>query len=318
MTSRGIGSGRREAVANPIARGHVLDEEQLVLQGPFERLPDEGIHQDRLDLHDQVAAVGLQQGAGLNHGEIGGHGPHVGPFLDPAEYIVIGRIGFENHRRARQTRAVHQDVDGSGSVNGAVGLDNLSSSADGCGGRKSPTFSTMSFCTHPDRPGSSADSGYSSRIRSSWLLTTKRAVRRPTAGSPFAGPGRGDWHRPTAVWISSWIARTIASISARCWSESASKAFGRKGASPIDGNGLVAGRCLFERQLSVLSRALQFGEIGFSFAWRSGAAPRQPFPERDRASNSLGRRIFRSLTRRWMLFAKRAACPALTGMARGR
>ncbi|VTR65774.1 hypothetical protein DESC_370143 [Desulfosarcina cetonica] len=91
--------------------GHVLDAEHFVLQGPLEGFPHLGMIQNRLHLQDEETPVGLQQGAGLDHGEVGDQSSHEGLFVDAAEDVGIGGIGLEDHRRAGQSRAVLEDVD---------------------------------------------------------------------------------------------------------------------------------------------------------------------------------------------------------------
>ncbi len=81
------------------------------MERALEGLPHVGVHQERLDLHDQAAAVGGEERAGRHQCEIGADRAHVSPFFDAPEDIGVGGVGFENDGRPFHQVAVHQHVD---------------------------------------------------------------------------------------------------------------------------------------------------------------------------------------------------------------
>ena len=88
-----------------------FDAQLAGAQGPFQAVPGEGVAQHLLHIQHQVAAVGAVQGAGLDQGEVGEQGAHVGHVLDAPDQVLVGRIVFEHHRCALGLGIVHQDVD---------------------------------------------------------------------------------------------------------------------------------------------------------------------------------------------------------------
>ena len=80
--------------------GNIFKLQILGLQGSLEGFIDKRVHQNRFDVHDQKAAVGMQQRTGLYQGEIRGHRSHVGPFFNAAEDVVVGGVGFDGYRRS--------------------------------------------------------------------------------------------------------------------------------------------------------------------------------------------------------------------------
>ena len=68
------------------------------MQGPLERVPDEGFGQQLVRLDDQETAIGAMQRTRAQLAIIGVERPLVGLVFDAAEEVVVGRMGLEHHR----------------------------------------------------------------------------------------------------------------------------------------------------------------------------------------------------------------------------
>ena len=77
----------------------VLDLEDLVAQGPLQRRPDAGLDEGVEGVDHEVPAVGLEEGPGLDHGEI--RQAHAGPGdgrLDRSEEVDVIGVGLHDDR----------------------------------------------------------------------------------------------------------------------------------------------------------------------------------------------------------------------------
>ena len=91
----------------------LLDANLARLDGALQRLPGERRQQQPAGIEQQVAAVGLVQGAGLDQQEVGDQRAHLGEMLDPADQVAEGGIVLLHQRcAARAAFAVgRHDVD---------------------------------------------------------------------------------------------------------------------------------------------------------------------------------------------------------------
>jgi hypothetical protein len=71
--------------------GRGFDAYGGAFQCALQRLPCERLYQDAARIDDEVAAIGLVQGARLDQPEIGHQSAHLGDVLDPAEEICAAR-----------------------------------------------------------------------------------------------------------------------------------------------------------------------------------------------------------------------------------
>jgi len=94
-----------------IELGHLLDLDLVVAKSTLEPVIGEGVHQQVLGFHHQVAAVGAVQRTGANLGKVRDHRPIFGPVLDPADEVVVGGVIFDDDRGLFLRGALHQHID---------------------------------------------------------------------------------------------------------------------------------------------------------------------------------------------------------------
>ena len=80
-------------------------------QRALERFEGQRLAQQCARVDHQEAAVGLQQRPTLDHAGVGDQRAELGFVLDAAHQVVVGRIGFDDHRRAPPVLMINHDVD---------------------------------------------------------------------------------------------------------------------------------------------------------------------------------------------------------------
>jgi hypothetical protein len=89
----------------------IFDAHLAVLDHALERLPHREVHEHIVGVDHQKPAVGPDARAGTDHGEVGQQGAELGAPLHAPEHVVVGGVGLDDHRSAREIRVVDQDVD---------------------------------------------------------------------------------------------------------------------------------------------------------------------------------------------------------------
>src|SRR6185312_11071097 len=102
---------RRAGDGRALRPAELFDADHAIAQRAFEESPACRIGGDRLGAQHQHAAIGAVQRAGADLQEIGMKRALALAIFDPAEEMLVGRIGLDDHRRMGLFAVIDQQID---------------------------------------------------------------------------------------------------------------------------------------------------------------------------------------------------------------